>query len=177
MSYAAINTICQQLEHPVSAAEAHGMATAILCTDETVPCTGWLAEILADTDSINEQQQLLLSGWFEQNRKLLMDDGFVFTLFLPDDDAPLPTRAQALKDWCQGFIYGIGLNYTKTELAGESREILKDIIEFSKLEASVESEEDEAALVEILEYLRAAILLLKETLQPVKNDDVQRSLH
>ena len=44
------------------------------------------------------------------------------------------------------------------------REILKDITEFTKLDANAEGEEDERALVEITEYLRSAVLLLRDEL-------------
>ena len=49
-------------------------------------------------------------------------------------------------------------------------EILKDISEFTKLDTQVEGEEDEAAFVELTEYLRSAVFLLKAELIPNSNN-------
>ena len=51
-----------------------------------------------------------------------------------------------------------------TTFSKDALEILRDITEFTKLDTEVEGEEDEAAFVEITEYLRSAVLLLKAEL-------------
>lgn len=164
MSYLTIDAICQQLDEPVSAGEAHGLATALLCVDDRTDAAVWFSELTQETATINDEQKQMLFILFEQTRELLTGDDFSFDLFLPDDDASLQERAEALKSWCQGFIYGLGLNYQSQQLPAESREILKDIIEFTKLDSDAEGEEDEAALMEISEYIKVSVQLLKEEL-------------
>ena len=50
----------------------------------------------------------------------------------------------------------------------DAQDILKDITEFTKLDTNTEDEdeEDEVALMELIEYLRSAVLLLRDELQP-----------
>ena len=51
---------------------------------------------------------------------------------------------------------------SKAEWSGESNEILRDIVEFSKMDPDVDGEEDENALVEINEYIKMGVLLIRE---------------
>ena len=83
---------------------------------------------------------------------------------MPEEDYPLEERAAALTGWCQGFLYGVGAVSSTADWPGETGEILKDIMEFSRLDTEVDGEDDENALMEINEYLRAAVLLITEEL-------------
>ena len=82
---------------------------------------------------------------------------------------PLSLQVQALTDWCRGCLLGVGSkpasNYSRDAL-----EILRDIAEFTKLDTDVEGEEDENDFVEITEYLRSAVLLLRDELAYSDND-------
>ena len=49
-------------------------------------------------------------------------------------------------------------------------EILRDIAEFTKLDTDVEDENDENDFVEITEYLRPAVLLLRDELTQSGNN-------
>ena len=53
---------------------------------------------------------------------------------------------------------------------GDVGEILKDIMEFTKLDAEAEGEEDERAFMEITEYLRSAVLLLRDEFASNQNN-------
>jgi len=59
---------------------------------------------------------------------------------------------------------GIGFTHATAELSREAREILKDMIEFTKLDTKAEGEEDESDFMEITEYMRSAVLLLRSEL-------------
>jgi len=106
---------------------------------------------------------------FEETRRLLGSDEFEFDLFLPEDDAPLTEQVEALKGWCRGFLLGVSSGGAASKWPKDAREILKDIAEFTKLDADAEGDEDEHALMEITEYLRSAVLLLRDELG--RNDD------
>ncbi len=87
---------------------------------------------------------------------------FSFQLLLPPDDAPLPARADALLGWCQGFLGGFGLAAPASDgLSEDATEALEDIGRIAASDpAYEESEADEAALAEIVEFVRVAALLL-----------------
>jgi uncharacterized protein YgfB (UPF0149 family) len=163
MAYPIINAILRENEADYSAAEAHGMATGMLCVNNKTDSDYWLNELLPDNTDITDEQKSLLIRLYEETRRLLAGDDFEFDLFLPDDEVPLAERIVALKSWCQGFLFGVGYMWSKPEFSKDANEILKDIAEFTKLDAETEdeNEEDEVALMELTEYLRSAVLLLR----------------
>jgi len=87
---------------------------------------------------------------------------FDFQILLPDDDAPLAERADALVDWCRGFLGGFGLAApTSDALSEEAAEALEDIGRIAASDLAYDgSEADETALAEIVEFVRVAALLL-----------------
>lgn len=164
MAYKTCNAIIVQSDADLSAAEAHGMATGMLCANEQAESASWLTELLHDSSSVLDENKKMLVRLFEETRRLLASDEFEFDLFLPEDEAPLVEQVEALKSWCRGFLLGVGLEASASNWPNDAREILKDITEFTKLDANAEGEEDERAFVEITEYLRSAVLLLRDEL-------------
>ena len=112
----------------------------------------------------DDEDRATLIHLFEDTRSLLASDDFEFDLFLPDDDVLLSEQVEALTYWCQGFLLGVGFTHATSDLSKEVREILKDIIEFTKLDTEAEGEEDESDFMEITEYMRSAVLLLRSEL-------------
>ena len=102
-------------------------------------------------------------------------------LLLPDDENSLATRASAVSQWCQGFLYGIGLSghAFEQQLTDEAREALEDIASFTRMDVAGidESEEEESALVEITEFLWVASMLIRETLltDPLEEDQLHNN--
>jgi uncharacterized protein len=98
-------------------------------------------------------------------------------LLLPGEDARLSEQVEALQQWCQGFLFGLGTSSSTSETAAnwpdEIREIVKDITEFTKLDTDVEGEEAENDFMEITEYLRAAVVFVHTEL----NSGDDRTVH
>ncbi len=175
MAYKTIDTIFQQIDEDSSAAEAHGMATGMLCMDYRTETTAWLNEAVHEQGRLLEEERSTLDALFETTRELLESNSFEFDLFLPDDDCPLHERVDALKSWCRGFLFGVGYSSSSKDWPGDTGEIVKDITEFSRMDAEVEDEEDENAYMEIHEYLRAAVLLFAEEFN--ESGDSNRVIH
>jgi uncharacterized protein YgfB (UPF0149 family) len=171
MAYNACNSIIVQSDAELSAAEAHGLATGLLCINDQADSTYWLAELLQDSDSVNDENKYVLVRLFEETRRLLGSDEFEFDLFLPEEDTSLAEQVEALNSWCRGFLFGIGSGASGAKWPKEARDILKDIAEFTKLDANAGGEEDEQAFMEITEYLRSAVLLLRDELGNNSRDD------
>lgn len=161
MVYQTINAAAVQANPQLSAAELHGMATGMLCGNANAQSADWLAEALAGGGALPDDRRQLLERMFEESRRLLAGDDFEFDLLLPDDETDLEERVTALKSWCQGFLYGVGMAAKEQGLDSEVREIIHDIGEFTKLDSEAEGEEDEQAYMEITEYLRAAVLMAR----------------
>lgn len=164
MTYRIINTICVQCDVALSAAEIHGVATGLLCLNEHMESDRWLSEVFGHARPLSEADEQLLIRLYEETARLLASDQFEFELFLPDDNTMLTEQVAALISWCQGFLYGVGSASAESDWTGDAGEIIKDITEFTKLDVAAEGEDDEAAFMEITEYLKSAVLLLRDEL-------------
>lgn len=151
-----------QSDPELSAAQAHGMATGMLCVNEQAQSAEWLTELFRNAEQATEEGKAALVHLFEETRSLLASDDFEFDLLLPDDEASLSEKVEALTYWCQGFLLGVGVTHAASDWPREVTEILKDIIEFTKLDTDAEGEEDENDFMEITEYIRSAVLLLRD---------------
>jgi len=86
-----------------------------------------------------------------------------FQPLLPTDDRPLDERTECLARWCSGFLTGFGAG--QPVLRGkESREAVAMIEQIARAATDPESsqEAEENAFTELTEFLRMAVLLLRE---------------
>ena len=162
MTYQIIDSIVVKHDPAGSAAEIHGVASGMLCLDGRVESMIWFAEVFQDAVDLLEEEKTMLVSLFDQTRELLAGDDFGFDLFIPDEEFTLDEQAEGVRNWCQGFLFGAGFVNSSAEWSGESQEIINDIVEFTKLELDSDVPEDEQALMEIHEYLRAAVMLIAE---------------
>lgn len=172
MTYHIVDTIITNIEPAVTAAEAHGMATGILCIDSRADAMTWLNELFQDTAPLLEEDKNTLLSLFEQTQELIDGEEFEFDLFIPDDSFSLKEQTEGLRDWSKGFLLGVGYSTDETTWPGETEEILKDIVEFSKVDIDVaeEHDEEENALMEVHEYLRAAVMLFRTEFDDTNSD-------
>lgn len=122
----------------------------------------WLAHVLADDDLPDPDTGGPLDALRLISAGQLDDGGFGFELLLPGADESLAARAEALFDWCRGYLGGFGLAAgARPPLSEEASEALQDLARLAQAEPeSGEDDEDEAALAEIEEFVRVAVLLL-----------------
>lgn len=172
MTYQIVDTIITNIEPAVTAAEAHGMATGILCIDNRADAMTWLNELFQDTVALLEEDKNTLLSLFEQTQELIDGEEFEFDLFIPDDSFSLKEQTEGLRDWSKGFLLGVGYSTDETTWPGETEEILKDIVEFSKVDTDIEEEngDHENALMEVHEYLRAAVMLFRTEFDDFNSD-------
>jgi uncharacterized protein len=168
-----------------SAAQWHGLLCGLICAGRPVDAEGWFdcaMTFSGETGALPVETGSALKAVFERTRGQLSDSGddMEFDLFLPDEDTPLEIRADALKMWCEGFLYGLSAGglARNVRLSADSNEFLRDLAEFCKL-GHIEDEStdsDEFYLLELIEYVRAGVLLLHDEL----NDEaggIPRTLH
>lgn len=164
MTYQLVNEIFEKLDADYSAAEAHGIATGMLCVEVRADIDNWLQSLFADVPAIDEDDLMILHNLFQQTRAILAEDSecYEFDLLLPDLDEPLPEQIEALRVWCQGFLLGIGFSQTSGDWPGEMGEVMRDIIELTKIDSDADDEEDANAFMEVHEYLRVAVLSVRD---------------
>ncbi len=165
-SYQAVEDIVSIHEAMVGAAEAHGMLAGMLCVNPVADCEQWLSQVFSETrDGLGEADVATLHQLYDQTRKFLEAVDFSFALFLPEDDAALAERAQALSGWCQGFLYGVGYAGAALDWPDDCAEILRDLADISQLDANASGEEDEEAYTEISEFVRVGVQLIRGDLR------------
>ena len=149
--------------HP---SQVHGLVCGLLSGN---PKTNAAWEELVTGGKETPKGHELLQSLYDMSAKQLADFLFEFTLMLPPDSDDLPQRAEALTLWCQGFL--TGLKMAEVKIVGrkpsELTEAIDDLIEIAKMnyEQVVSSEEDEAAYIELVEYVRVAVILIYEDLR------------
>ncbi|MFC3655110.1 YecA family protein [Xanthomonas hyacinthi] len=152
----------RQLGLAASAAELHGALCGWLA-GAGADLAAWPAAVLADASIAAPRRGDVLDRLREATAAQLEDRDFTFDLVLADAGAPLSERADALFDWCRGFLGGFGLAAgAKPPLSEEGAESLQDLARLAQ--ASTDdfdsADEDEDALAEIEEFVRVAALLL-----------------
>ncbi|SMF22735.1 hypothetical protein SAMN02745866_01440 [Alteromonadaceae bacterium Bs31] len=157
-----------------SASELQGLLCGRLCTGEALDEAAWQKVALSfmDLDFVeaNEQQQDLLKLMLNSTRELLQDDQYQFEPLLPDDNSSLERRTQELGSWCEGFLHGLGQAIGQSnigkrdELPEDVTDALKDLARISQVvveaEADMDLDENEAYWIELVEYVKVAVLTI-----------------
>lgn len=165
------------------ASQVHGLICGILCGNPN--STAAWEELVTGGDNKSPKTHEVLQNLYDISAKQLKEFLFEFQLVLPADSEELPTRAEALTVWCQGFL--TGLKMTQVQIVdrepSEMTEAINDIIEIAKMnyEEVVACEEDEAAYTELIEYVRMAVILIyqdmNESSTASKTSNVSNHLH
>ncbi|MCC6593355.1 MAG: UPF0149 family protein [Xanthomonadales bacterium] len=147
----------------VGAADLHGSLCGFLAVGG-----GDLARFLNALDLrellATEAERERLARLFDRSARDLDHEDCGFQPLLPDDERPLAERTQALLQWCQGFVGGLGLGGLRDErqLSEDGRELLRDFAEIagSRVGHDEDEEVDEIALAELIEFARMGAILL-----------------
>ena len=159
-------------------AEVQGFALGLQCGQVSEPRRVWREELYSDLDPADvlaEECRMALDRVFDAAFQDTSDTPFELTLLLPRDIEVNSVRLGALRDWCQGFLYGFGLGGERLRhgLSAQTQELLHDITEFTRVDTENvdNSEQDQASLIEVEEYLREAVLLIRDDTQLERGGD------
>ncbi len=166
MSFEDIQDTLIQCDVSGTAAEAHGLLSGMLCMDVATDCQQWLGDFFGpELADIEGEDRRRLDRLYQQTRRQLVDFDFTFEPLLPDDDDSLEDRAQALGEWCHGFLQGIGYTGKNSGWPGGCTEILSDFLEIVRLDPAAAGEGDESAYTELTEYVRVGVQVIHSELQ------------
>jgi uncharacterized protein YgfB (UPF0149 family) len=176
-----LDDVIAHLRLAVSPGELHGSLCGFLAGNGRLGRRPLLEALHLDAGGVTvpPADQAVLDQLVHQSQAELDDPELGFEPLLPADDRPLPERADALVDWCRGFLGGFGLGGPQmlARLSEEGTEVLRDLgaIASSSLDFGDE-DEDEDALIEVHEFVRmAAMLLFAECRTP--NQSSSDTLH
>lgn len=150
----------------VSVSEFHGALVGYLSAGGHFPHGSVLAALELEPDPApGADEQAMLTRLRHQTEEWLADPELTFSPWLPDDDAPIPERAEGLSEWVQGFLGGFGLGGSpeaNKNMSEEARELLTDMAGIATTEFEFDADDDvnDENLTEIEEYVRSGAMLL-----------------
>jgi yecA family protein len=164
------------------AAQTHGLLAGQLAIGGSDGGFEWLTQVLEGTneaDALRAECAELLSDLFEMTYRQLAERLSEFKPLLPDDETSMSDRTAALGRWCEGFLHGLvsrehGADLKERLSAQPLADIIKDVLEITRAttDEDADSESEEAAFVEIVEYVRVAAQLTYEELADFRHKAV-----
>lgn len=161
------------------AAQTHGLLTGRLAVSGVSAGPDWFMQVLEGSDEHGAARlecQKLLDTLYQSTFWQLSERLSEFQPLLPDDDSDAHDRASALAHWCEGFLHGLVSakhgDALRDRLAAEPlSDIIRDMLQMTRAEPddAADMETNEAAYVELVEYLRVAAQLAYEELSDIRH--------
>lgn len=155
-----------------------GMLMGLMCGDADLKESAWVKRILeeADIKSVKESFLLALHDLYLEAEKGLNGSGFELELCLPEENESLKFRAAMLGQWCEGFLYGMGLvGQSEDKLKGDVAELFRDFGDIARIEIldlEEATDEDESDFMQLMEFVKIGVLTINETLNPVEGSPI-----
>jgi uncharacterized protein YgfB (UPF0149 family) len=179
LTHAELASALESMRLGMGASDLHGSLTGYLCAGGSAGAEEWPAALQLERDPNAVWRADTLRQLYRDCRTQLDDPDLGFEPLLPEADVEVERRAEALVEWCRGFLGGVGLSGSASPrmLSADANEVLADLGRIAASRFDYENaEEDETALSEVLEFVRVGVLLLHtELLRPRAAS--RRSLH
>lgn len=176
-SYHQLATLLSAYGDAMSVSECHGVLCGMVSCNPALDGSDWAGRALSgDLDGTLEEgaepevdaaDRATLKALVDDTKLQLNDEELGFQPLLPDEDELLEDRIAALGDWCEGYLYGLGLGGLKdfTAFSPEAQEFCADLVEISHISFDEGDEGgNEEAFFEIVEYVRMGALMVHEEL-------------
>jgi len=156
-----------------------GILAGMVTADGQTTETQWIKQLLIEAQAQSVKESFLkgLHQLYYQTLEGLNDSQFRLVLCLPQASAGLDWRAQMLAQFCEGFLYGLGLQGGRLDaLQDEPAEALQDFSNIAQMdvaELAEATEQDEADFLELVEYVKVGVLTLHEALNPTSPEPIE----
>ncbi|HKT74504.1 MAG TPA: UPF0149 family protein [Steroidobacteraceae bacterium] len=171
-NYIEIQRVLTEERSLADAAEAHGTLAGSLCAAIRYRFEDWLLEILPEGRP-QPFAAASLRELYVETAGALEGEEMEFDLLLPEDVQPIDARTEALAQWCQGFLYGLGTSALQdaSGLPGEVGEIVRDLTEITRVgvDRGQSDESNESAYAELVEFVRVGVQLVFDELGPLRD--------
>ncbi|MCH7636741.1 MAG: UPF0149 family protein [Proteobacteria bacterium] len=161
------------------ASQTHGLLSGRLAIAGSDSGFDWLSQVLEGTeqaDTIRDECESMLGQLFEITYRQLTERQSGFEPLLPSEDDGTTERATALAHWCEGFLHGLVAAHNgdelKTRLAADPlADIIRDMLQITRASADEDddTESDDSAYTELVEYVRVAAQLVYEELADLRH--------
>jgi uncharacterized protein YgfB (UPF0149 family) len=166
VSHAELDATLVQAQLGVGASDLHGSLAGYLSGGGRAGPRDFLEALQLESGDahVGDQAHAVLERLYRACLNALDDPELGFEPLLPGEDRALDERADALVEWCRGFLGGFGLaGGARHRLSADGSEILRDFGTIAASPLAVDSahaDDDERALVEVIEFVRVGSLLL-----------------
>lgn len=161
--------------------ELHGFLSGLICGG--IQDASWQTLMFQFTNDNNAYPTSLLTqltDFYQKTSQKLADVGsFEFSPDLGVNDEPF-ARADALSEWTNHFLLGLGLAQPKLENEqGDIAEALADLREICQLGYDPDEDQEElnAALEEVVEYIRTIATLFYTHFSATQAQETKLSVH
>lgn len=174
--YERVSRALRSVRCDIGAAECHGMLCGMLSGPQSFDPGLWLDHVSGGERDVfaSGEPRAALEALMRDTVGAMNAEEYELELLLPDDDALLSARAAGFADWCRGFLSGLGLSgIASLETLGEdAREFLADLSRFTSLAMDADGDEDdERALIELTEFTRVGVMLVRAELGGGASED------
>jgi uncharacterized protein YgfB (UPF0149 family) len=123
-----------------------------------------LGALMFDAKNDSEGKQSLMELTFSAYRAImeeLLSADDILELMMPDDDEPIDYRTEAMAAWCQGYTLGLlqKEKFSIDQLPADAAEFTRDAMDMSQASLGEDEQENERALMEVVEFLRVGAQL------------------
>ena len=163
-----------------NAGQTHGLLCSRLSVAGADGAQRWFEQVLSETDpnnALRAECETMLDALCTSTWRQLVERQSEFELLLPDDDDSTASRAEAMGQWCEGFLHGLvsekhSESLKKCLAADPLSDIIRDMLQITRAVADDdEAEEEENAYAELVEYLRVAAQLTYEELADFRSPE------
>lgn len=160
-----------------SPADLQGFVTGLLAGRADLEAEAWLtqAEDFMDLPEplVEVESREALAAYYILAKRGIADEDYGFKLLLPDDAVSMSLRAEALGQWCQGFLAGFGLSGCDAQtLDDDGKDMLSTLAEIAQIDIDLDaSEENESLYTELCEFVRVAGMYLYQHMQQTNNTE------
>lgn len=154
------------IDAEMDVSELHGLLCGLLCAQPEDGESLLHAELFTMTalgDLLAQECQASVTTLYKDTEKTLLGLATEFRPAILDDDHPLRMRAASVRDWIQGFLYGLGLGrLSESLLSLDAQEVLQDFTDITRMNIDLmeENEVNEEAYAEIAEFLWVGVLTI-----------------
>lgn len=186
-TYSDVSNALTTLASLGTAGESHGLLAALLSFSNKINESAWVDSLLTshieNSDATSQGAYRILTTLFQETNKALNEGDFDLPILIPDDDAPLEDRIDGLAEWCQGYLTGLHLMGVKLDdphYAADLKEALEDLLAISQVELMPDDKKDkesEIRFMQLVEHVKAAVLIVHHELKEVLTHRDDSTVH
>ncbi|HAY45725.1 MAG TPA: hypothetical protein DCY55_05520 [Gammaproteobacteria bacterium] len=144
--------------------EWQGLILGSICFHLKTGTEPKLRELMFGARNNSEEIQPLMELTYSAYRAImeeLLSAEDILELMVPDDEESIEYRTESVAAWCQGYTLGLlqKEKFSIDQLPPDAAEFTRDVMDISQASLGEDGQENERALMEVVEFLRVGAQL------------------